>query len=84
MDDLVPFKPRADVVEAAEVEEVVDGEVVGERRDIRWEQWWDTARMTTHFKLEVDDTWYRRVTRAEWDELNRLALGLVELQRRTG
>lgn len=66
------------------LDEVLDGKVVPDLHDIRWKQWWDSDRMTTHFKLEVDDTWYRRTPREEWEELNRLALGLVELQRRTG
>jgi hypothetical protein len=44
--------PRLREVLPVESAEVVDGEVVdgqSERRDIRWTQWWDDARMTTNF-----------------------------------
>lgn len=79
-EELVPFRPQGEVEPA---EEVVDAEIVVDYDDIRWVQWWDDARYTTNFKMQVDDTWYRRVDRADWDQLNALLGGIADLVRRT-
>ena len=86
--ELVPFGPGAtletDEVHLSETDEVLDGEVVREgRQDFEWVQWWDDDRMATNFKLRVWDTWYQRVRREDWEELNRLLEGMAALQRRT-
>jgi hypothetical protein len=77
--------------EVALYEEVVDGEIVEEApaADIRWEQWYKSpaesrdGRTTTVFKLEVDESWYRRVDRGLMDELNAYAEGLASVARRS-
>jgi hypothetical protein len=81
-EELVPLRQALEAFALSQTEEVLTGEIV-RGPDIRWTQWWTPDRATTNFRLEVDDTWYQRVSRADWEELNRLALGLVELQRRT-
>jgi hypothetical protein len=65
--------------------EVVDGEVVRESaRTIFWEQWWDTPRMMTVFRLGVTEDWYLHASREQIDRLNALAVGMADLVRETG
>jgi hypothetical protein len=72
--------PNQEIVLSAEV---VDGEVVRDGApDFQWEQW-DRDRAVTNFKLRVSESWYQRVKREDWAELNELLCGLAELQRRT-
>jgi hypothetical protein len=78
--ELVPFGPSA----VDDLGEIVDGEIVGEvGADIRWTQTWIEGRDTTRFVLEVDQSWYQRVDRLVWDELNAYVSGLVSIQKRT-
>lgn len=64
-------------------DEVVDAEIVPDHDDIRWVQWQEPRRNTTVFKMEVDQTWYQRVDRADWEQLNALLAGISGLVRRT-
>jgi hypothetical protein len=65
--------------------EVVDGEVVREAApSIFWEQWWDTPRMMTVFRLGVTDNWYHHATREQMDRLNALASAMADLVRESG
>jgi hypothetical protein len=78
--ELVPFGPSA----VDDLGEIVDGEIVAEvGADIRWTQTWIEGRDTTRFVLEVDQSWYQRVDRLVWDELNAYVSGLVSIQKRT-
>lgn len=63
--------------------EVVDGEFVRDRDDIRWIQWYNPDKATTCFRMEVDQSWYQRVERADWERLTALLAGISELVRRT-
>lgn len=78
-EELVPFGPGELVLDA----EVVDGEPVEERNDIRWVQWWNPDRLTTCFRLEVDQSWYQRVPREQWERLNALAVEMTKLVKET-
>jgi hypothetical protein len=51
-------------------EEVLDGEIDRTVSGIRWTFWRDPMKFTLHFKLEVDDVWYREVDRDDADRLN--------------
>jgi len=63
--------------------EEVDAEVVPDFTDIRWLQWYNQDKATTVFKMEVDQSWYHRVDRADWEQLNALLGGIADLVRRT-
>lgn len=59
-------------------EEVLDGEAIPPPGDFNWQQWYEPDKDVTVFKLTIDQTWYRRVDRGAWEELN---AALLEIQR---